>query len=177
MDKTKILLKQNKKLFHTNDLRLLWDIENPATLRRTISRYITKGILLPIYRGFYSTVPLKEIDPLELGSAAIHDYCYVSCETVLSQGGVIFQSIAAYTFCSAKTKTIHIEDRTYKSRQLSDKYLYNSFGIIDKGNYKIASAERAMADMLYFNQRYYFDAKDQIDNTKLKKFQKEVYGL
>jgi len=175
MDKLQILLKQNKKLFHTNDLRLLWNIKNPATLRKTISRYIQKGVLIPVYRGFYSVIALKEIKPLELGSSAIHNYCYVSTETVLVQNGIIFQNLSAYTFCSSKTKTIQIGDKIYKSRQLADIYLYNKIGIIDMENYRIATVERAMADMLYFNPHYYFDQEKSIDKEKFEKIKMEVY--
>jgi len=177
MNKTEILLKQNRHLFHTRDLRILWQLDNPETLRRTISRYIKKGTLIPIYRGFYSTLPLEKIDQLELGATAIHEYSYVSTETVLVQNGIIFQNILAYTFCSTKTKSIHIGDNTYKSRQLKDTYLYNKTGIIDKGNYQIACPERAIADMLYFNPKYYFDAKDQMNQDLFQTIRKEVYGI
>jgi len=176
MDKTDTLLKQTKKLYHTGDLRNLWHIDNPSTLRKTISRYIQKGVLIPVYRGFYSVVPVPEIDPLELGSAALHEYAYVSTETVLAQSGVIFQNIPSYTFCSTKTKRFEVAGTRYGSRQLNDAYLYNKTGIIDKGKYKIASPERAMADMLYFNPSYHFDAKDEVDKNIFEKIRREVYG-
>ena len=47
IDKRDILLRQSRNLFHTKDLSLLWDINNPATLRRTISRYVKEGLLSP----------------------------------------------------------------------------------------------------------------------------------
>ncbi|MFH1566270.1 MAG: type IV toxin-antitoxin system AbiEi family antitoxin domain-containing protein [bacterium] len=173
--KVDVLLKQNKKVFHTKDLELLWGITNKATLHNTILRYTQKGVLIPIYRGFYATVPLKNIDPIELGASAIHEYAYLSTEMVLSQSGVIFQSIEAYTFCSSKSKRICIYNNTYIIRQLKDEYLYNTKGIIDKGTYKIATLERAVADMLYFNPQYYIDARNQINWDKVKDMQKEVY--
>lgn len=174
IDKRDILLKQERNLFHTKDLSLLWGINNPATLRRTISRYVKKGTLIPIYRGFYSVLPLEKIDVFDLGASAFHSFCYLSTETVLVQTGIIFQMIYAHTYCSSKTKTIQIGESIYKSRSLKDKYLYNPAGIIDHPNYKIATAERAIADMLYFNPKYYFDAHDQIDWKKVKEIQKEV---
>lgn len=173
-EKLNILLKQERSLFHLKDLRLLWGINNPATLRRTVSRYVKRGALIPIYRGFYSVLPIGKIDPLDLGASAFHAFCYVSTETVLVQAGIIFQIIYGYTYCSSKTKTIQIDESIYKSRQLKDKYLYNPAGIIDQPNYKIASTERAVADMLYFSPRYYFDSHDLIDWKKVKAIQKEV---
>lgn len=173
-EKLDILLKQERKLFHTKDLRLLWDISNPATLRRTISRYVKRGTLIQIYRGFYSVLPLEKIDIFDLGTSAFHSFCYVSTETVLVRAGIIFQQIYAHTFCSSKTKTIQIGENIYKSRSLKDKYLYNPAGIIDEPNYKIASAERAVADVLYFSPHYYFDAHKSIDWKRVKEIQKEV---
>lgn len=174
MNKLNILLKQIKKLFHTHDLELLWNINNKSTLYSTINRYLKRGYLIQIHRGFYSTVPLEKIDPLELGASAFHSYCYLSCETVLVQAGIIFQKTYTYTYCSAKNKILQIRESVYKSRQLKDEYLYNPAGIIDLSNYKIASPERAIADMLYFNPRYHFDAQDLIDWQKVANIQKEV---
>jgi len=37
-----------------------------------------------------------------------------------------------------------------------------------------ASLERAVADILYFNPTYYFDAHNIIDWTKVKNIQKEI---
>ena len=174
IDKRDILLRQSRNLFHTKDLSLLWDINNPATLRRTISRYVKRGTLIPIYRGFYSVMPLEKIDVFDLGASAFHSFCYISTETVLAKEGIIFKYVYAHTFCSSMTKTIQIGENIYKSRSLKDEYLYNPAGIIDQPYYKIASAERAIADMLYFNPKYYFDAHETIDWKKVKEIQKEV---
>ena len=57
---------------------------------------------------------------------------------------------------------------------MKDEYLYNPAGIIDQPYYKIASAERAIADMLYFNPKYYFDAHETIDWKKSKKFKRRL---
>ena len=173
-NKIPLLLKQDRKLFHTKDLKLLWNIQNPATLRATISRYIKRGVLTPVYRGFYSVVPLNKINPLELGVLAIHDFAYLSTETVLSQHGIIFQEVNAYTFCSVKPKRFEIQGIRYHVRQLRDQYLYNVTGIIDKGTYKIASTERAVADILYYNPKYHFDATDLLNWDVVHQIQKEL---
>ncbi len=169
-----MLLRQHKNIFHISDLMLLWDTTNQASLRRTISRYVKKGVLRKIYRGFYSVVPLSQIDPRELGSSAFHSYCYVSTETVLIQNGIIFQQISTITFCASHSQQIQIEGYTFKGRQLKDEYLYNTAGIKNEKNYKIASTERAIADLLYFNPHYHFDAQHMIDWKKVTQIQKEV---
>ena len=85
------LLKLDQKLVHTRDLALLWSISNPNTLYTTIKRYVQKGVLLPVHKGLYSTVPLTHIDPVRVGIAILHTYAYISCETVLAQAGIIFR--------------------------------------------------------------------------------------
>lgn len=173
-EKIATLLQQNRNIFHISDLMLLWNATNQASLRRTISRYVKKGVLLKIYRGFYSVIPLSRIDPRELGSSALHSYCYVSTETVLAQNSIIFQRVDAVTFCAPKIKQIRIGEYSIRSRQLKDEYLYNTAGVIEQNSYRIASTERAIADMLYFNPHYHFDATDRIDWKKVVGIQKEV---
>lgn len=175
--KIDILLKQKKRLFHVSDLKLLWGISNKRTLYSVLGRYTQKGILIPIYRGFYSVLPLSQIDPIELGSSALHSYCYLSTESVLAQHGIIFQQLSAYTFCAPKNKQVHIGNLTFRSRQLTDKYLFNEVGINNEKHSKIATLERAVADMLYFNPRYHFDNHDSINWSKVKKLQREISYL
>ncbi|OGC52011.1 hypothetical protein A2982_00135 [candidate division WWE3 bacterium RIFCSPLOWO2_01_FULL_39_13] len=170
-----VLLKQPQKLFHTKDLELLWHINNKSTLYSTINRYLKKGYLIQIYRGFYSTVEPSSINPLELGTSAIHEYCYLSTESVLAKSGIIFQNIPYLTFCSSKNRKFSIIGHSFISRQLKPALLFQSAGIIEQPNYKEASLERAVADMLYFNPSYYFDAKDQINWDKVNYIKKEVY--
>ncbi|MFH1959211.1 MAG: hypothetical protein ABIJ22_02700 [Patescibacteria group bacterium] len=175
LNKTTILLQQNKKLFHTQDLALLWQIGHRPTLRVTISRYLKKGILIPVQRGLYSTIPLDQLDPLELGSSALHAYCYLSTGSILFQAGIINQPPQAYTFCSPRSATFSLAGHHYHSRQLATKYLYHPLGIVDHTTHRQATPERAAADLLYFNPSYYLDAPSQLDQTQLSKIQEEVY--
>ena len=102
------LIQLDRKIFHTGDLAVLWDIYSKNTLYTTIKRYVKKGILIPVYKGLYSTVPLSRLDPLELGKAIIHRFTYLSTESVLSQAGIIFQATYAYTFVSDLPKKITV---------------------------------------------------------------------
>ena len=56
MYKINKLLQAPTKLFHTQDLALLWGISNRNTLYTQIKRYVQKSILHPIHKGFYATV-------------------------------------------------------------------------------------------------------------------------
>ena len=158
INKLDILLKQPQKIYHTNDLRILWSISNPNTLHQTISRLVKKGVLIKIYRGLYSTIPSSDLDPIELGSRLINRFCYLTTETVLSQNGVINQSPNKITFVSNISKKIAVGGITYLYRQLDDKHLYDSHGISPQPNgVLVASNDRAKSDILYFLPNYHFD--------------------
>lgn len=173
-DKLNALLKSPNNLFYTKDLSLLWGVANKNTLYTTIKRYIRKGILLRIKKGFYSKVPLNEIDPIKLGMAFLHSFCYLSTETILFQKGVISQPVSFITLISDKSQKFKIKDNSYLSRQLKDRFLFNETGIEKKNGIKQASLERAVADMLYFNPSYYFDVPNLINWKKVKEIRKII---
>lgn len=168
------LIKLDRKIYHSNDLAILWDITNKNTLYTTIKRYVQKGVLIPVYKGLYSTVPLTQLNPLELGKAIIHRYTYLSTESVLAQAGVISQAIYMYTFVSNLPKKVSVGSMSFLFRQLKEEYLNNSAGVINQNGIFIATTERAVADMLYFNPKYHFDVPGNIDFEKVKIIQKEV---
>ncbi len=168
------LLKQDQKLFHTQDLAILWGTENNNTLYTTIKRYVQKGILIPIHKGFYSTLPLSNINPFLLGIGYLHSFSYVSTETVLNNEGILFQKPNYITFISNKSKKFKIENTWYHARKLNELYLYNESGIQMLDSVRIATVERAIADLIYFDPLYHFDSTEQINWKKVKKIQKEV---
>ena len=168
------LLQLDRKIFHTNDLAILWGIADKHNLYMTITRYMAKGIFFPIYKGLYSTVPISSLNPLELGQAIIHRYTYLSTETVLSQAGIISQTVYDYTFIADLSKHVSVGQWSFRFRKLKDEYLYNPAGIVNQGGIFVASPERAVADMLYFNPKYHFDIPQSIDFEKVRLIQKEV---
>ena len=168
------LLQLDRKVFHTNDLAILWGITNKHNLYMTITRYIDKGVLFPVYKGLYSTVPISSLDPLELGTAIIHRYTYLSTESVLSQAGIISQQVYDYTFVADQSKRVSVRQWSFRFRKLKDDYLYHSAGIVNQKGIFIASTERAVADMLYFNPKYHFDVPESIDFEKVRSIQKEI---
>jgi hypothetical protein len=168
------LIQIDKKIVHTNDLAILWGITRRHTLYQTITRYMDRGILFPVYKGLYSTVPLDSLNPIELGRSIIHRYSYLTTETVLEQAGIISQSIYAYTFASDRSKSITVGQWTFRFRQLKDMYLHNPTGIDEQNGGFVATVERAVADMLYFDPRYHFDVREAIDFEKVRSLQKEI---
>ena len=174
LDKKSVLLKQSQKLFHTNDLALLWGITSKNTLYTAIKRYKKDGTLIPIHKGFYSVMPLSQLDPTALGAAFLHRYAYLSTESVLAREGVIAQTIPALTFVSNITKTFKLGETDYTVRQMANQYLYNTGGVIKKDHHYEATLERAVADLLYYNPTYHFDNKELINWDRVKEIQKEV---
>lgn len=169
-----ILLKQNRKLFHTNDLALLWGISQQNTLFTTIQRYKKKGVLLPIQKGFYSLVPLAELDPVAVGIAYLHSLAYLSAESILEKEGIITRLVSPITLISNRSLSFELKGTAYLVRQMKDQFLYNQIGILQKNNYYEATLERAVADLLYYNSQYYFDNPKLVDWGKVSRIQKEV---
>ncbi|MDD4026905.1 MAG: hypothetical protein PHO75_01785 [Candidatus Shapirobacteria bacterium] len=175
-DKIGVLIQQPQKLFHTSDLKVIWGVLNQNTLHKTIARLVKKGILINIQKGFYSIVPLNQLDPVEIGFRAINHFSYLSTESVLSKNGIINQSPSKITFISSIPANFILNENSYLVRQLKPQCLNNTIGIIqnDKGVF-IADTERAVADMLYFQPNYHFDAYNLINWSLVKNYQKQIY--
>lgn len=169
-----LLLKQERKLFHTNDLAVIWDVANKNTLYTTIKRYVERGILMPIHKGFYAVIELAKINPVELAVSYLHQYAYLSTESVLVEGGIISQDIPHITLVSGVSKRFQLADNAYLVRQMQPRFLYQNRGIIQEKSYKKATIERAVADLLYFNPRYHLDGRRLVDWDKVGFIQKEV---
>jgi hypothetical protein len=168
------LLQIDRKIFHTNDLAILWGIANRHNLYMMITRYMARGILFPIYKGLYATVPIASLEPLELGAAIIHRYTYLTTESVLAQAGIISQIVYDTTFVADKSRRVSVGQWSFRFRKLKDEFLYHPAGILNKNRIFIASAERAAADMLYFNPKYHFDVPESIDFDQVRAIQKEI---
>lgn len=176
MDKLQSLLQSNQTLFHTQDLALIWGINNRHNLRMTISRYIKRGILKPVYRGLYSTVPIQNIDKYRLGASFIHKFCYVSLHSIFEECGVINQKVHSVSYVSSVSKKIEFDDRLFIYRQMERRFLLNPEGItLEKGIYK-ASLERAVSDSQYFNLNTYFDSPDLVDWNRVAEI-KAIVGF
>lgn len=147
-------------VFHAGDLANLWGISNKNTLHKTLSRYVAGGLIHRIYKGLYSVKKVSDVSPFLLGVKAIHALSYVSCESVLYQNGILNQSPQEITLVSQFSKHFSVAGAQYRSRKMRDEFLFNDAGIEVKDGARVASLPRAVADMLYFNPRKYFDTGD-----------------
>jgi predicted transcriptional regulator of viral defense system len=176
MRDTKIqkLMQDGRSLYHAQDLAVLWGIEKENTLHTTIKRYIQRGILYRIHRGFYATVPILEIDPVLLGLSSLRRYGYLSTESVLAQNGIIFQQIKKITLVSNLSRQFKITNHSFLVRCLKEEFLYNEAGISVTSQGRIASVERAVADLLYYNSHYHFDAPNLINWKQVEKIKNKI---
>lgn len=168
------LAKLSEIIFHTKDLANLWHIKNSNTLYTTLKRYTQQELLYRIYKGFYALKPISELDPYLLGIKALHEYSYISTETVLVNAGINNQVIDKITLISSKSKKFKINNHNYYSRQLDDKFLYQTIGIENKNGIKIATPSRAVADLIYFNPQAHFDNAKLINWKEIKYIQKTI---
>jgi predicted transcriptional regulator of viral defense system len=169
------LLQQDKKIFKTDDLAVIWGITNRNTLLTTIKRYLKQKILFSIRKGLYSVIPPQALDPFLLGTAYVKGFCYVSLQTVLAQHGVINQQPQAVTLVGARSQEFMAGGQRYICRKMAPQYLYNLRGIQLDKQYPIASLERAIADTLYYNPNYYFDQDIEPYGSKIATIQQEVF--
>lgn len=153
------LLKQPQKTFHTPDLALLWQITAKNTLYTAIKRYLQKGVLISLSKGFYSVIPPDDLNPWALGISFLHRYAYVSTETILFQAGLISQKIYPITLVSSVSKRFSVNGLDFLCRKLPDDRLYDSTGLELKNGILVASPKRAKSDLLYFDPGYHFDQK------------------
>lgn len=149
-----------ESVFHADDAANLWGIANKNTLHTTLSRYVADGFIHRIHRGLYAVKKVKEINPFLLGIKALHSPAYVSCETILYQNGVLNQPPREITLVSEFSRHFSVAGVRYRSRKMRDEFLFNDAGIETKDGIRIASLSRAVADMLYFNPKKYFDSGD-----------------
>ncbi|OGG59265.1 hypothetical protein A3C86_02465 [Candidatus Kaiserbacteria bacterium RIFCSPHIGHO2_02_FULL_49_16] len=169
-----VLARMGETVFHARDSAAIWGITNTNTLHTTLSRYARAGLLFRLQNGLYSIKPPRELDPLLIGSKAIHGFCYVSTETVLSRAGIIGQNVPHVTLVGSVSRQFTLAGHSYRVRRLSDAYVFNEAGIAREGNVLVASPARAIADMLYFNPRYHFDASAHIDWNAVSRLQADV---
>ncbi len=170
---TRNLLKlsnSGKTVFSTADLALFWEIENKDSLWVGISRILKKGYLKHIRRGLYKLDGM-EIDKFEL-AGKFKKNSYISFETVLAEAGVIFQWYDEIFSASDRGALIKSRYGKFRYRKLPKKILADRTGIINKGNYFIATPERAFCDKVYKDGLSYFDDTTELDGEALKKISK-----
>lgn len=157
------ILRSDKTVFSFKDIALLWGDSGSAAKVR-ISYYIKKGYIIRIRRGFYAKD--KNYNRFELATKIFRP-SYISFETVLKQAGIIFQYYNQIFCASYLTRKITADSQRYSYRKIKDFCLTDSSGLKNKGQYFIASPERAFLDTIYINKDYYFDNLSSVSWDKV----------
>lgn len=170
----KTLLEQERRVFRTTDFALLWEMDNRNTLFTTIKRYAKRGIIYRLQKGLYSTMPINKLDIYEIGCAISGPLSYISAETILQKEGIIFQNIEKITIMGSKKKEFEINGVRYLCHHLNPRFLINREGITDDIKYSVANMNRAIADTMYLNPKYYFDNNQAVKNSNWQETARKV---
>ena len=168
------LIKTEKRLFHIADMAVIWRISNRKNLNMRLYRYVKNGLLFSIQRGLYALVPPEKLSPLEVAVALNHRYCYLTTETVLERYGVINRRVQFLTFFGEMSKKCYWAGNQFMFRKLKTEYLMRNDGVFEENGCFVATLERAVADILYFNPKFYFDSPNLINWTKVEEIKKKV---
>lgn len=168
------LARLGEVVFSAQDLANLWNITDKNNLHTTLKRYCQRGLIFRVFRGLYAIKPPSNIEPVLLGLRAAGAFAYLSSESVLAKEGIIQQKITHVTIIGSKSKKFSISGIEFRIRQLADRYLFNPAGIVEENGIRIATPERAVADLLYFNPKAFFDGSEDVDWKKVRQIQAEV---
>jgi len=154
-------------VFTSKDLSLLWEKTDAFFLKKKIYRYVKDGKLLKIRRGIYSIK--KEYDKRELATKIMVP-SYISLETVLEPLGIVPKDENKIIFVvSRKNYELEYGGQKYLFHKINDVILNDQVGIENKNNYRIATPERAMLDLIYLHRKYEFENLYGIDWNKINK--------
>lgn len=153
------ILRSKKTVFSFKDIVLLWGNSGSAA-RVRVNYYLKNGALYRIRQGIYAKD--KNYDKLELATR-IFTPAYVSFETVLGQSGITFQYYSQIFIASYLTRDISCDGQAYSFRKIKDTILTGKAGLENKGEYLMASKERAFLDTIYINKDYHFDNLSPLD--------------
>src|ERR1035437_86651 len=134
--------------------------------------YFTKvGKLKRPHHGIYAKA---DYNPFELANK-LYKPSYISLETVLAKGNVVFQYYETVFVVSYLTRTVTVNSVSIQYRQIKGEVLTNVEGIEQKDGYFIASLERAFLDAVYIYKNYHFDNLGAIDWQKVESL-KKIYN-
>lgn len=141
-----------------SEIESLIPSNSPVRRRQLIKQMADAGWLVRIKRGLYQIADLSSLGMLTLSRYAVAQLLtpqsYVSFEAALQYHGMFDQLLGSVTSVSLKQRTLAVlEGIQYRYIKTSDKYFYGWEGIsIDGHASKIATAEKALIDMIQFHR-------------------------
>lgn len=158
-----IIYGSKQTVFTSVEIAILIGEKNINKLKSKLAYYVKTGKLIRLRRGIFARN--DKYDRNEL-AVRIFTPAYVSFETGLIRGGVIFQYYETIFIASYLSREIKVGENKFTYRKLKKEVLFNRRGLINKGTYFEATKERAFLDMVYLFGDYYFDNLRSIDWKK-----------
>lgn len=166
-----VLYSKPQTVFTMDEIALLFPHIPYNNLRNRIRYFTNVGKLKRLRQGVYAKI---EYNPFELANK-LYKPSYISFETVLAKGGVVFQYYETIFLATYLTREVEVNGVSIQYRQVKGMVLTNPEGIEQKENYFIATLERAFLDAVYLYRNYHFDNLGVIDWGKVDKL-KKIYN-
>lgn len=158
---------QPHSVFTLGELSLLFPGISYPNLRRRLHYFVKVGKLKRPHQGIYTKT---EYSSYELANK-IYKPSYISLETVLVKGGMVFQYYERIFAVSYLTREVTVGSTIVQYRQIKDNVLTNMQGIEQKEGYFIATLERAFLDAVFIYKDYHFDNLGSLDWEKVFELQ------
>ncbi len=162
------LYSQPHSVFTLDEISLLFPQTSYQNLRSSIRYFTNVGKLKRIRQGIYAK---NDYNFLEVANK-LYRPSYISLETVLTKGGVVFQYYETIFVVSYLTRSVEINGANIQYRQMKGEVLTNLSGIEQKDGYFIATLERAFLDAVYLYKNYYFDNLSTLNWEKILELEK-----
>lgn len=166
-----ILYSQPQTVFTMDEISLLLPQIPYENLRSRIRYFTDVGKLKRLRQGVYAKI---EYNAFELANK-LYKPSYISFETVLARGGVVFQYYETIFLASYLTRGVKVNGTNILYRQIKGDVLTNPEGVEQKESYFVATLERAFLDAVYLYRNYHFDNLGTINWEKVEKL-KEIYN-
>jgi len=147
------LYSKPQTVFTLDEISLYFPQISYKDLRSRVRYFTNVGKLKRLHQGVYAK---GEFDPLELVNK-LYKPSYISLETVLVKGGVVFQYYERIFAVSYLTREVQVGEVAIQYRQIKKDVLTNMAGIEVKEGYFIATLERAFLDAVFIYKDYHFD--------------------
>jgi predicted transcriptional regulator of viral defense system len=165
------LVTSGKHVFTTDDLAVLWVINDRRKLIERIKYYLRNGRLTHVYKGLYA---YGDFSALEVAQKLV-PFSYVSLYTAAQIHGLTFQYYSTVFCVSLKSKKYNFNGQSYEYHKVREPTFYNVLGLIQEDGYLIAGKERTICDLLYVYPHSAFDNLKNIDTPLLQQISL-IYG-
>ncbi len=162
------LYSKPETVFTLNEISQLFPDIAYESIRDRLYYFTKVGKLKRLHQSIYAK---SDYNPYELANK-LYKPSYISLETVLGAGNVVFQYYETIFAVSYLTRTVTIGDISIQYRQIKGEILTNTEDIEQKDGYFIATLERAFLDAIYIYKNYHFDNLGAINWEKVESLKK-----